>query len=162
MVSGSWFMAHGQGSGAGGPSLDRGRAPFLAMSHNHQGGGRAWFTMLWPHGPMARAPWPHGGGSAPAPPFLLAFGPPQGCASWSLWEDSIISWCLMLDAWCMLDGSWLMAQGSWLMAKGGQGRLMARGRPGPGDPEARRAEPGPEASHEPSSMHQGHRCIRIV
>ena len=44
----------------------------------------------------------------------------------------------------MLDGSWLMAQGSWLMDKGGQGKLMARGRPGPGDPEARfRSGSGP-------------------
>ena len=44
----------------------------------------------------------------------------------------------------MLDGSWLMAQGSWLMTKGVQGRLMARGWPGPGDPEALGPGPGPE------------------
>ena len=48
----------------------------------------------------------------------------------------------------MLDGSWLMAQGSWLKSHGSWPRearggswLMARGRPSPGDPEARGAGP---------------------
>ena len=48
-----------------------------------------------------------------------------------------------LDACLMVDGSWLKAHGSWPReaARGGSW-LMARCRPGPGDPEARGAGPG--------------------
>ena len=67
----------------------------------------------------------------------------------------------------MLAGSWLMAQGSLPMAKGGQGRLMARSWPDPGDPRAGGAGPGPGAcplvpgagpapGHEPPLASLGH------
>ena len=50
-----------------------------------------------------------------------------------------------LDACLMVHGSWLKAHGSWPREARGGSWLMARGRPGPGDPEARGATPGPEA-----------------
>ena len=42
----------------------------------------------------------------------------------------------------MLDGSGLKAHGSWPREARGGSWLMARGRPGPGDPEARGPGPG--------------------
>ena len=50
-----------------------------------------------------------------------------------------------LDACLMVHGSWLKAHGSWPREARGGLWLMARCRPGPGDPEARRAGPRPEA-----------------
>ena len=50
-----------------------------------------------------------------------------------------------LDACLMVHGSWLKAHGSWPREARGASWLMARGRPGPGGPEARGAGPGPEA-----------------
>ena len=50
-----------------------------------------------------------------------------------------------LDACLMMHGSWLKAHGSWPREARGGSWLMAKGRPGPGDPEARGAGPGPEA-----------------
>ena len=50
-----------------------------------------------------------------------------------------------LDACLMVHGSWLKAHGSWPKEARGGSWLMARGRPSPGDPEARGAGPGPEA-----------------
>ena len=50
-----------------------------------------------------------------------------------------------LDACLMVHGSWLKAHGSWPREARGGSWLMARCRPGPGDPEARGAGPGPEA-----------------
>ena len=76
-----------------------------------------------------------------------------------------------LDACLMVHGSWLKAHGSWPREARGGSWLMARGRPGPGDPEARGAGPGPEArlwvpragpgrplamSHEPPLASLGH------
>ena len=49
-----------------------------------------------------------------------------------------------LDACLMVHGSWLKAHGSWPREARGGSWLMARGRPGPGDPEARGAGPGPK------------------
>ena len=50
-----------------------------------------------------------------------------------------------LDACLMVHGSWLKAHGSCPREARGGSWLMARGRPGSGDPEARGAAPGPEA-----------------
>ena len=47
-----------------------------------------------------------------------------------------------LDACLMVHGSWLKAHGSWPREARGGSWLMARGRPGPGDPEARGPGPG--------------------
>ncbi len=52
---------------------------------------------------------------------------------------------MMLDACLMVHGSWLKAYGSWPREARGGSWLMARGRPGPRDPEPRGAGPGPEA-----------------
>ena len=49
---------------------------------------------------------------------------------------------LMLDACLMVHGSWLKALGSWPREARRGAWLMARGRPGPGDPEARGPGPG--------------------
>ena len=52
----------------------------------------------------------------------------------------------------MLDGSWLMAHGSWPREAREGSWLMARGRPGPGDPgQAPGPGPAPPAclGHEP-------------
>ena len=49
-----------------------------------------------------------------------------------------------LDACLMVHCSWLKPHGSWPREARGGSWLMARGRPGPGDPEARGAGPGPE------------------
>ena len=49
-----------------------------------------------------------------------------------------------LDACLMVHGSWLKAHGSWPRKARGGSWLMARDRPGLGDPEARGAGPGPE------------------
>jgi hypothetical protein len=43
----------------------------------------------------------------------------------------------------MVHGSWLKAHGSWPREARGGSWLMARCRPGPGDPEPRGARPGP-------------------
>ena len=43
---------------------------------------------------------------------------------------------MMLDACLMVHGSWLKAHGSWPREARGGSWLMARGRPGPGDPRA--------------------------
>ena len=76
-----------------------------------------------------------------------------------------------LDACLMVHGKWLKAHGSWPREARGGSWLMARGRPGPGNPEARfrsrsgparvwvpRAGPGrPLAmSHEPPLASLGH------
>ena len=50
-----------------------------------------------------------------------------------------------LDACLMVHGSWLKAHGSWPREARGSSWLMARGQPGPGDPKARGAGPGPGA-----------------
>ena len=50
-----------------------------------------------------------------------------------------------LDACLMVHGSWLKAHGSWPREARGGSWLMAKCRPGPGDPEVRGAGPGPEA-----------------
>ena len=63
-------------------------------------------------------------------------------------ETSIfsISWIFdVLDACLMVHGSWLKAHGSWPREARGGSWLMARCRPGPGDPQARGAGPGPGA-----------------
>ena len=49
-----------------------------------------------------------------------------------------------IDACLLVHGSWLKAHGSWPREARGGSWLMARGRPGPGDPEARfRSGSGP-------------------
>ena len=55
-----------------------------------------------------------------------------------------ISWKIdVLDACLMVHGSWLKAHGSWPREARGGSWLMARCRPGPGDPEPR----GPKAGY---------------
>ena len=57
----------------------------------------------------------------------------------------ITYYLVMLDACLMVHGSWLTAHGSWPREARGGSWLMARGWPGPGDPEARGAGPGRDA-----------------
>ena len=80
-------------------------------------------------------------------PDCLLGAPDCYCAFSAMdWQFPFTYWCLMLDACLMVHGSWLKAHGSWPREARGGSWLMARCRPGPGDPEARGAGPGPEAS----------------
>jgi len=60
------------------------------------------------------------------------------------WKKACLMFIDALDACLMVHGSWLKAHGSWPREARGGSWLMARGRPGFGDPEARfRSGPGP-------------------
>ena len=82
---------------------------------------------------MGNNSWTH-------PPFFSRHLTLQNLRNISFLDFSIFD---ALDASLMVHGSWLKAHGSWPREARGGSWLMARCRPGPGDPEARGAGPGP-------------------